>query len=474
MEYTKLTVVQLLLLGSALAQSGFQQQPPFPQSGGFQQGFQPSAFQQQPQRFEQPAAFQPQRQQPTTSGFRSQQQQGEQFTTFGAGTETFKQINNRPAERPAQPAVETRNQFAARPVVPVASPAFQTQQAPVRANPVPAPAAPAFQQQQAVPFRANPGPVPSAAPAPVDLPSLGAPAEQHDAQVFQRRPLVAAPTQNLADVNAQEHSRRVQQSEALRVKQENARLEAETRRIQEENQRIRTENQRIQQENQRFRQESQAQQQQQPAPAQQERFQQAQRQLQEFVNQQDEQPQQEVIRTAAVAQPTRSRGLTRRPIAVVDAAPVRVAPVRAAAAAPLTATAANTQEDELFEEQAKNAQYSFASSVDDKLTDNTQVRQETRDGLNLAGLYSYSDGFFRRTVHYEADENGYRVVKEEVEPIGDGPQLNPNGAAEVQAQISGQNFGYRITADDIKERKETERVPVPQQQRFRQDQGFSQ
>lgn len=100
-----------------------------------------------------------------------------------------------------------------------------------------------------------------------------------------------------------------------------------------------------------------------------------------------------------------------------------------------------------------------------------QVRQETRDGLNLAGLYSYSDGFFRRTVHYEADENGYRVTKEEVEPIGDGPQPNPSGTADVAAQISGTDFRYRITSDDIRERKEDERTPVRQQQQ-QQEQQF--
>ncbi|KAE8738922.1 Cuticle Protein CPR RR Unclassified 25 [Frankliniella occidentalis] len=100
-----------------------------------------------------------------------------------------------------------------------------------------------------------------------------------------------------------------------------------------------------------------------------------------------------------------------------------------------------------------------------------QVRQETRDGLNLAGLYSYSDGFFRRTVHYEADENGYRVTKEEVEPLGDGPQPDPAGTADVRAQISGTDFGYRITADDIREKtkepvKEAVAAVEPQQHRF--------
>lgn len=64
-----------------------------------------------------------------------------------------------------------------------------------------------------------------------------------------------------------------------------------------------------------------------------------------------------------------------------------------------------------FREQAENARYSFKAAVADSVNDNTQIRQETRDGLKLRGLYSYSDGYFRRTVHYVADEHGYRVVK---------------------------------------------------------------
>lgn len=70
-------------------------------------------------------------------------------------------------------------------------------------------------------------------------------------------------------------------------------------------------------------------------------------------------------------------------------------------------------EDErlLREEQAKNAHYTFDSSIDDKINDHSISRQETRNGLALKGMYSYSDGFYKRTIHYEADENGYRVVK---------------------------------------------------------------
>lgn len=71
-----------------------------------------------------------------------------------------------------------------------------------------------------------------------------------------------------------------------------------------------------------------------------------------------------------------------------------------------------TEEERLLrEEQAKNAHYSFGTSIDDRINDHSIQRQETRDGLALHGMYSYSDGFFRRTIHYQADENGYRVVK---------------------------------------------------------------
>lgn len=62
-------------------------------------------------------------------------------------------------------------------------------------------------------------------------------------------------------------------------------------------------------------------------------------------------------------------------------------------------------------EEAKSAHYAFSESVQDTINDHAIERVEERDGLKLKGLYSYSDGFFKRTVHYEADENGYRVIK---------------------------------------------------------------
>lgn len=103
-------------------------------------------------------------------------------------------------------------------------------------------------------------------------------------------------------------------------------------------------------------------------------------------------------------------------------------------------------DEEIKNLENKNAHYSFASSVQDSINDHSITRQETRNGLALNGMYSYSDGFFKRTVHYEADEGGYRVVKEEIEPIGDGPRINPLGKADVSSSLAG---SYSITAEDI-------------------------
>uniref|UniRef100_A0AAG5DJL4 Uncharacterized protein n=1 Tax=Anopheles atroparvus TaxID=41427 RepID=A0AAG5DJL4_ANOAO len=110
-------------------------------------------------------------------------------------------------------------------------------------------------------------------------------------------------------------------------------------------------------------------------------------------------------------------------------------------------------EETLEKMQAKAAQYSYDTSVNDTINDHTIQRQEERNGLALKGMYSYSDGFFRRTVHYEADEKGYRVVKEINIPIGNGPQVDPNGKADVSSSLSG---AYSITADDIAKPKRKE------------------
>ena len=62
-------------------------------------------------------------------------------------------------------------------------------------------------------------------------------------------------------------------------------------------------------------------------------------------------------------------------------------------------------------EQAKSAHYSFGTSVHDSINDHEITRQEERHGLDLTGMYSYSDGFYRRTVHYIAGPGGYQVIK---------------------------------------------------------------
>lgn len=120
---------------------------------------------------------------------------------------------------------------------------------------------------------------------------------------------------------------------------------------------------------------------------------------------------------------------------------------------PRTTTEPETAEE--LEEQAKSAHYKFGTSVHDTINDHEHIRQEVRDGLALKGMYSYSDGFFRRTVHYEADEGGYRVVKEEIEPIGDGdgPKFNPKGQAAVKSTLAGD---YSITVDDFRLNKKQE------------------
>lgn len=63
------------------------------------------------------------------------------------------------------------------------------------------------------------------------------------------------------------------------------------------------------------------------------------------------------------------------------------------------------------QEAAQNARYYFSSDVEDQINDLTQHRDELRDGLKVRGSFSYSDGFLRRQVNYEADENGYRIIR---------------------------------------------------------------
>lgn len=68
-------------------------------------------------------------------------------------------------------------------------------------------------------------------------------------------------------------------------------------------------------------------------------------------------------------------------------------------------------DEQEFRRQAESAKYKFASEIDDEINGNLHQREEVRDGLAVKGKYSYSDGYYKRTVHYEADDKGYRVVK---------------------------------------------------------------
>lgn len=68
-------------------------------------------------------------------------------------------------------------------------------------------------------------------------------------------------------------------------------------------------------------------------------------------------------------------------------------------------------DEKIFRKQAESAKYEFASETDDTINSNFHQRQEVRDGLAVKGQYSYSDGYFKRTVHYEADDKGFRVIK---------------------------------------------------------------
>ncbi|XP_058061747.1 uncharacterized protein LOC131212040 [Anopheles bellator] len=121
-------------------------------------------------------------------------------------------------------------------------------------------------------------------------------------------------------------------------------------------------------------------------------------------------------------------------------------------------SAEQDSEETLEKIQAKSAQYSYDSSVNDTINDHTIQRQEERNGLSLKGMYSYSDGFFKRTVHYEADDKGYRVVKEINIPIGNGPQVNPKGKADVSSSLAG---SYSITAYDIAKPQRKQAVVAP-------------
>ncbi|CAH1163181.1 unnamed protein product [Phaedon cochleariae] len=104
--------------------------------------------------------------------------------------------------------------------------------------------------------------------------------------------------------------------------------------------------------------------------------------------------------------------------------------------------------------QAQNARYQFATQVNDNINGNFQQRAEVREGTKVYGKYSYDDGFVWRTVYYQADENGYRVTKEEVSPTH--MTKSVNGDANVQTFSDGNVVNYHITRKDIGTKKQTQ------------------
>jgi hypothetical protein len=105
------------------------------------------------------------------------------------------------------------------------------------------------------------------------------------------------------------------------------------------------------------------------------------------------------------------------------------------------------EEERIALEQARSAHYKFSTSIQDRISDLTNVREEVRDGLNVKGSYTSKDGYFERTIHYVADDKGYRVVKEVVTPLNvDGPKIDPHGTAQVRVDINGAGMSYAIKA----------------------------
>ena len=68
-----------------------------------------------------------------------------------------------------------------------------------------------------------------------------------------------------------------------------------------------------------------------------------------------------------------------------------------------------TTEEEI--EAAKRAKYYFSADVDDGISDLSQHRYEMRNGLDVKGYFSYSDGYQLRKVSYVADSDGYRIIR---------------------------------------------------------------
>ncbi|XP_030752933.1 uncharacterized protein LOC115879993 [Sitophilus oryzae] len=117
--------------------------------------------------------------------------------------------------------------------------------------------------------------------------------------------------------------------------------------------------------------------------------------------------------------------------------------VTLALASPQGRTSKTYVPSEYERHQNEAARYQFSSNIDDHISDLTHQRSEERDGLSVKGMYSYSDGYYKRTVHYVADDKGYRVLRMEAVPL-DGPHVDLAGTASVNSAAHGSHLAYRI------------------------------
>ncbi|KAF5272035.1 hypothetical protein FQR65_LT05016 [Abscondita terminalis] len=109
-----------------------------------------------------------------------------------------------------------------------------------------------------------------------------------------------------------------------------------------------------------------------------------------------------------------------------------------------------TESEDYENYQNQNANYQFSSNIEDHINDLTNQREEVREGAAVKGKYSYSDGYFKITVSYIADENGYRVTGMDAVPLA-GPQVDLKGTASVSSTAHGAQLRYRVAS-----------VPVPE------------
>lgn len=94
--------------------------------------------------------------------------------------------------------------------------------------------------------------------------------------------------------------------------------------------------------------------------------------------------------------------------------------------------------------QNEHATYKFATAVRDGISGQEQERQETRNGLHVTGFYKYSDEAFMHYVSYVADENGFRIVKNEHVPLVQAKENWLSDIATVDQEAFGKRTHYSI------------------------------